>query len=91
MPHLFLACLKEDALAVADEFIARARELQEGPGMLSEDVDYMAAKVQETFPPKTNRKVHARSICAGLANMKVIEFLQLTFCQFYPVAYFLVL
>ena len=30
---------------MADEFIARARELQADPGMPPDDVDFMAAKV----------------------------------------------
>lgn len=31
---------------MADDFVARARDLEEGPGMKSDDVDYMAAKVR---------------------------------------------
>lgn len=44
--HCFARCAhQEEALIVADEFIARARELQADPGMPPDDVDFMAAKV----------------------------------------------
>lgn len=39
---------QEEALAVVDQFTARARDLQEGPAMPSEDVDYFSAKVSAT-------------------------------------------
>lgn len=39
---------QEEALAVVDQFTARARDLQEGPAMPSEDVDYFSAKVCKT-------------------------------------------
>lgn len=39
---------QEEALSVADEFLVRARELQEGPGMPPADIDYMAAKVRHS-------------------------------------------
>ena len=39
---------QEEALVVVDDFTARARDLQEGtPGVPADDIDYMAAKVQE--------------------------------------------
>lgn len=37
---------QEEALIVADEFTTRARELQTGPGMPPDDVEFMAAKVK---------------------------------------------
>lgn len=40
--------LQDEALVVADDFTARARELQAGPGMPPDDVDFMAAKVNKT-------------------------------------------
>lgn len=36
---------QEEALLVVDDFTARARDLQEGPGMPADDVDYVSAKV----------------------------------------------
>lgn len=36
---------QEEALLVVEDFTARVRDLQEGPGMPSEDVDYFSAKV----------------------------------------------
>lgn len=37
-------------MRVVDEFIVAAREVREGTGMLSDDVDYMAAKVNPAYP-----------------------------------------
>ncbi|CAN0136313.1 unnamed protein product [Ectocarpus sp. 6 AP-2014] len=41
---LVSASSRDEALLVVDEFTAKSRDLQEGPGMPSEDVDYVSAK-----------------------------------------------
>ncbi|CAM9125922.1 unnamed protein product [Ectocarpus sp. 8 AP-2014] len=41
---LVSASSREEALVVVDEFTAKSRDLQEGPGMPSDDVDYVSAK-----------------------------------------------
>lgn len=47
-PHPFARRrIKDEALLVVDEFMVTAKDLQEGPGMRSDDVDYMVAKVQQ--------------------------------------------
>lgn len=66
---------QEEALLVVDEFTANTRELQEGPGMPSDDVDYMAAKVTTcmTGPLQTYSSDHVYDTRTRVFSARMIE------------------